>query len=62
MLPFGRLNVWPGSDKACDMPALNWSAAHELRNAGFVSFPANGQSAASITQAGRDDLRSREEL
>jgi hypothetical protein len=45
-----------------DAPALNWSVAQELRNAGFVSSPANGRSAVSITQAGQNYLRARAEL
>jgi hypothetical protein len=42
-----------------DAPALNWSVAHELRHAGFVSVPANGRGAVSITQDGQNYLRAR---
>jgi hypothetical protein len=44
-----------------DVPSLNWSVAHELRNAGFVSVPAQGRGGVSITQAGHDFLRARAE-
>ncbi|RDK00291.1 hypothetical protein [Paraburkholderia lacunae] len=42
-------------------PSLNWSVAQELRNAGFVSVPVPGRGTVSITQAGHDFLRAREE-
>jgi hypothetical protein len=42
-----------------DAPALNWSVAQELRNAGYVSVPANGRGAVSITEAGQNYLRAR---
>jgi hypothetical protein len=45
-----------------DAPALNWSVAQELRNAGFVSSPTNARGAVSITQAGQNYLRARAEL
>lgn len=45
-----------------DAPALNWSVAQELRNAGFVSVPAHGRGGVSITAAGQHFLRSRSEL
>ncbi|WP_144155302.1 hypothetical protein [Paraburkholderia sp. BCC1885] len=45
-----------------DAPALIWSVAQELRNAGFVSSPASVRSAVSITPAGQNYLRARAEL
>ncbi|SAL88023.1 hypothetical protein AWB68_08627 [Caballeronia choica] len=36
-----------------DAPALNWSVTQELRNAGFVSVPAQGRGGVSITRAGQ---------
>lgn len=45
-----------------DAPALDWSVAHELRNAGLVSVPANGRGGVSITRAGQDFLRARAEI
>jgi hypothetical protein len=42
-----------------DAPALNWSVAQELRHAGFVSVPASGGGAVSVTPAGQSYLRAR---
>jgi hypothetical protein len=42
-----------------DAPALNWSVAQELRNAGFVSVPTQGRGSVTITRAGQDFLRAR---
>jgi len=44
-----------------DAPSLNWSVVQELREAGFVSVPAQGRGGVSITHAGHDFLRSRAE-
>jgi ribosomal protein S19E (S16A) len=43
-------------------PALNWSVAQELRNAGFVSVPTQGRGGVSITRSGQDFLRARAKL